>query len=122
MDGFELLFLNGTVVNAQDYSITGQDITFSSNATGELQVIQWSINNLGVANGTPVNVDLFTVIGQTIYPFSYNINAFNLYSNGSLLVQGTDYTTASGTFTLSVSPTVNTNILVQQTFARTGAV
>jgi len=39
-----------------------------------------------------------------------------------LQIQGTDYTTATGTYTLSVSPVMNTNILVQQTFARTGAV
>jgi len=121
-DGFELLFINGTVVNAQDYSLSGQTINFASNTTGDLQVIQWSVNNLGVANGTPVNIDAFTVIGQTIYPFSYNINAFNLYNNGVLQIQGTDYTTATGTYTLSVSPVMNTNILVQQTFARTGAV
>jgi hypothetical protein len=120
--GFELLFLNGTVVNAQDYDISGQDITFVGNTSGDLQVIQWTPNNLGVANGTPVNVDAFTVIGQTIYPFSFNANAFNLFSNGVLFKQGTDYTTATGTFTLSNTPDNITTIMVQQTFARTGAV
>jgi hypothetical protein len=120
--GFELLFLNGTIVNAQDYDISGQDITFISNASGNLEVLQWSPNNLGVANGTPVNVDAFTIIGQTIYPFSFNINAFNLFSNGVLFKQGTDFTTATGSYTLSNSPTTITNIMVQQTFARTGAV
>jgi hypothetical protein len=120
--GFELLFLNGTIVNAQDYDISGQDITFIGNASGDLQVLQWSPNNLGVANGTPVNVDAFTIIGQTIYPFSFNINAFNLFSNGVLFKQGTDFTTATGSYTLSNSPTTITNIMVQQTFARTGAV
>jgi hypothetical protein len=120
--GFELLFLNGTIVNAQDYDISGQDITFIGNATGDLQVIQWSPNNLGVANGTPVNVDAFTVIGQTIYPFSFNINAFNLFSNGVLFKQGTDFTTSTGTYTLTNSPTTISTIMVQQTFARTGAV
>ena len=120
--GFELLFLNGTVVNAQDYNISGQDITFIGNTTGALEIYQWSQNNLGVANGTPVNVDAFTVIGQTIYPFSYNINAFNLYSNGVLFKQGVDYTTATGSYTLSNTPTNNITIMVQQTFARTGAV
>jgi hypothetical protein len=120
--GFELLFLNGTIVNAQDYDISGQDITFIGNATGDLQVIQWTPNNLGVANGTPVNVDAFTVIGQTIYPFSYNINAFNLFSNGVLFKQGTDYTTSTGSYTLTNTPTTITNIMVQQTFSRTGAV
>ena len=120
--GYELLFLNGTIVNAQDYDITGQDITFVGNATGNLQVIQWSINNLGVANGTPVNVDAFTIVGQTIYPFNYDINAFNLYSNGVLFKQGTDYTTATNTYTLANTPDNITTIMVQQTFARTGAV
>jgi hypothetical protein len=120
--GYELLFLNGTVVNSQDYDITGQDITFINNVSGDLQVIQWSPNNLGVANGTPVNVDAFTVIGQTIYPFNYNVNAFNLFSNGVLLKQGTDFTTGTNTYTLTTAPTTITNIMVQQTFARTGAV
>jgi hypothetical protein len=120
--GFELLFLNGTIVNAQDYDISGQNITFIGNTSGDLQVIQWTPNNLGVANGTPVNVDAFTIIGQTIYPFSYNINAFNLFSNGVLFKQGTDYTTATGTYTLTNTPDNITTIMVQQTFARTGAV
>lgn len=121
-NGYELLFLNGTIVNAQDYDISGQDITFINNATGDLQILQWTPNNLGVANGTPVNVDAFTIIGQTIYPFTFDINAFNLFSNGLLYKQGTDFTTATGTYTLTNSPTTITNIMVQQTFARTGAV
>ena len=120
--GFELLFLNGTIVNAQDYDISGQDITFINNVSGDFQVLQWTPNNLGVANGTPVNVDAFTIIGQTIYPFSFNINAFNLFSNGVLFKQATDYTTATNTYTLTTAPTTSTTIMVQQTFARTGAV
>ena len=122
-DGYELLFLNGTVVNAQDYNLSGQVLSFIQNVSGDLQVIQWSQNNLGVANGTPVNVDIYTTIGQTNYSFSYNINAFNLYDNGVLQVNGTDYTATSGSlYTLSTAPLVNTNLLVQETFARTGAV
>jgi hypothetical protein len=120
--GYELLFLNGTVVNAQDYDISGQDITFIGNASGDLQVIQWSENNLNLPNGNPTNVDAFTVIGQTVYPFSFNINAFNLFSNGILFKQGIDYTTSTGTFTLSNTPDNIYTIMVQQTFARTGAV
>ena len=120
--GFELLFLNGAIVNAQDYDISGQDITFIGNASGNLEILQWTPNNLGVANGTPVNVDAFTIIGQTIYPFNYNINAFNLFSNGVLFKQATDYTTSTGSYTLSTAPLTNITIMVQQTFARTGAV
>lgn len=119
--GFELLFLNGTIVNAEDYDISGQDITFLGNATGDLQIIQWTPNNLGVANGTPVNVDVFTIIGQTLYSFAYNINAFNLYGNGCYYTEGVDFTTATNTYTLTNTPTTNTNLMVQQTFARTGA-
>jgi len=121
-NGLELLFLNGTVVNAQDYDINDQTIGFINNTTGDLEIIQWSVNNLGVANGTPVNVDAFTIIGQTIYPFTYDPNAFNLYMNGVNLIEGTDFTTATGTYTLANSPTTATNIMVQQTFSRTGAV
>jgi len=122
VDGLELLFLNGTLVTAQDYNVSGQTITFIDNTTGTLEIITWSVNNLGVANGTPVNIDAFTVIGQTIYPFSYNSLAFNLYSNGVSYREGTDYTTATGTYTLTTSPLVNTIIMTQQTFARIGAV
>ena len=122
-DGYELLFLNGTVVNAQDYNLSGQVLSFIQNVSGDLQVIQWTANNLGVANGTPVNVDVYTTIGQTNYSFSYNTNAFNLYNNGVLQVNSTDYTATSGSlYTLSTAPLVNTNLLVQETFARTGAV
>jgi len=120
--GFELIFLNGTIVNEQDYDIVGSDITnFPSNASGLLTMIQWSANNLSVANGNPVNIIANTVIGQTTYSFSFDSNAFNLYENGVLLRSGTDYTTATGTYTLSNTPTAITNILVQETFARTGA-
>ena len=122
VDGFELLFLNGTIVNSQDYNVSGQTITFTDNVSGILEIIQWSQNNLGVANGTPVNVDVFTIVGQTIYPFSYNSLAFNLYSNGVNLRETIDFTTATGTYTLQYTPDNNFTIMTQQTFARTGAV
>jgi hypothetical protein len=121
-DGHELLFLNGTVVNAQDYNISGQDIIFIGSTTGDLQIVQWENSNLGIPVGNPVNVDTYTIVGQSIYPFSFDVNAFNLYNNGLLFKQGTDYTTSTGTFTLTTTPTSISNILVQQTFTRTGAV
>lgn len=121
-DGYELLFLNGTIVNSQDYNVSGQTITFTDNVSGILEIVQWTPNNLGVANGTPVNIDAFTIIGQTIYPFSYNSLAFNLYSNGLYLRESVDFTTGTGTYTLQYTPDNNITIMVQQTFARTGAV
>jgi hypothetical protein len=120
--GYELLFINGTALNEQDYDIVGGSITnFPSVVTGTLTMIEWSANNLGVPNGSPINIIANTVIGQTIYPFNYDVDAFNLYQNGVLLRQGTDYATATGTYSLSNAPTTVTNILQQQTFARTGA-
>lgn len=121
--GFECLFVNGTILNDQDYDIAGQVITnFPSAITGDMEVIQWTPNNLGQPNGTPVNLIAYTVIGQTVYSFSYDANAFDLYSNGVLQLQGTDYTTATGAYTLANTPDTTSTVMVQQTFARTGAV
>ena len=121
--GYELLFLNGTVVNDQDYDIVGGDITnFPAVASGLLTVIQFSQNNLNLPNGNPQNILINTIIGQVLYSFSFDVNAFNLYQNGVILLQGTDYTTATGTYTLTNTPNTILNILQQQTFQRTGAV
>ena len=120
--GTELLFLNGTVVNQNDYNISGQDITFlPGNTSGLLQIIQWTPNNLSVPNGTPVNTVTNSIIGQTVYAFAYDPFAFNLYENGVLLLESTDFAIGSGTYTLANTPTISNNLL-QQTFARTGAV
>lgn len=120
--GFELLFLNGTVVNENDYDIIGQEIdNFPDLVTGVLTIIQWSPNNLTTPNGNPVNIIAYTQAGVTTYPFSYDANAFNLYENGVMIRQTTDYSTATGSYTLTDTPT-GANIMLQQTFARTGAV
>jgi hypothetical protein len=121
--GYELLFINGSLLTEQDYDIVGNNVTnFPSLATGELNVIQWTPNNLTTPNGDPVNIIVNTVIGQVSYPFSFAPGGFNLYENGVLLIQGSDYTTTTGGYTLTNSPTTNTSLLLQQTFARTGAV
>ncbi len=122
ISGYELLFLNGTVMNEQDYDIVGQTITnFPSITTGELEVIQWTANNLNLPNGTPVNVVVQTIIGQVTYPFSFTSGGFNLYQNGVLLKLGTDFTTVVGAYTLSNAPDTVNNVILQQTFARAGA-
>jgi hypothetical protein len=120
--GYELIFLNGTVVNEQDYDIVGQTITnFPSQVTGRLAIYQWTENNLGVPAGTAINVVVNSVTGQDTYPFSYVANALNIYQNGVLLDEGTDYTAGFGEFTLANVPNDNYQILLQQTFDRTGA-
>jgi hypothetical protein len=121
--GYEFIFINGTVLNELDYNIVDQTITdFPSNLTGKMTIIQWSPDNLDQPNGFPNNIVAFTVVGQTVYSYSYDVNAFDLYSNGVLLLQGTDYTTASGTYILANTPDTTSTVMVQQTFARTGAV
>ena len=122
ISGYELLFLNGAVVNEQDYDIVGQTITnFPNVTTGDLEIIQWTPNNLGVPNGTPVNEIIQTIIGQVTYPFSFTSGGFNLYQNGVLLKLGTDFTTVVGAYTLANSPDTVSNVILQQTFARAGA-
>lgn len=121
--GYELLFLNGTVVNEQDYDISSGAITnFPAVATGKMTVIQWSANNLTTPTGTPTNVVAFTSAGVATYSFSYaSAAAFNLYPNGLYVQQGVDYTTSTNTYTLTNTPTNSSTVLLQQTFARVSA-
>jgi len=123
VSGYELIFVNGTLLNEQDYNIVGEVISdFPSTLTGKVVVYQWTPNNLGTPNGNPVNIVFNTIIGQTQYFFNYDPLAFNLYHNGVHLKQGTDFTTGTGVYTLTNTPDTILNIMVNQTFARTGAV
>lgn len=120
--GYEMLFLNGSSFNEQDYDIvSGQINNFPALASGLFTIIQFAPNNLGVPAGGVANTVANTVNGQATYAFSYVAAAFNLFYNGSLLTQGTDYTTASGSYTLLQAATNGTQILQQQTYNRTGA-
>jgi hypothetical protein len=121
--GYELLFLNGTIVNEQDYDIISGALTnLPAATTGKINAIQWSSNNLGTPTGTPSNVVAFTASGTATYSFSYASAAgFNLYANGLYLDQGVDYTTATNTYTLANTPTNSSTVLVQETFARVSA-
>jgi hypothetical protein len=122
-DGYELIFINGLVLNDNDYNVSGQVLNgFPSVMNGNLTIIIWSANNLGQPNGFPNNVSINTIIGQSLYNFSFDANAFNLYNNGVLFKQGTDFTTATGSYTLTNVPTSIANIMTQQAFSRTGAV
>ena len=121
--GFEYLFFNGVALLDPDYDIdsTGNIINLPAQTTGVLTCIQWAANNLTVANGNPYVILANTVNGQATYNFGFTPNAFNLHENGVLLISGTDYTTASGAYTLSPTPTSSANFLLQQSFSRTGA-
>jgi hypothetical protein len=120
--GYELTFLNGTAVNEQDYDIVGNSFTnLPSTTTGKLVIIQLSQNNLNTPSGSPQNLVAFTVNGQLTYSFAFVANALNVYANGVLFKNGTDYTESTNNYTLATAITNITTILLQQTFARAGA-
>lgn len=124
VSGAEIIFLNGTLVNDQDYDLASNVLNnFPAPLTGNLTIFQFAHNGFGVPNGSPAIVSTFTVNGQSVYSFSYDVNAFELYLNGCLGVSGIgkDYTTATGTYALNPTPNNNTTVLSQQTFNRTGA-
>jgi len=122
VSGSEVIFLNGVIVNDQDYDLVANTINnFPSTITGDLQIFQFAPSNLGTPAGLNALSTINTAIGVSSYNYSYDVNAFELYNNGCLMVMGTDFTTASGSYTLAVTPTSNINVLNQQTFDRTGA-
>jgi hypothetical protein len=115
-----MVFLNGTIVNEQDYDISANSIVnMPAVATGNMSVIQFTENNLTTPTGSVSSVVTYTGAGAT-YSFNFNSLAFNLYGNGCLFKPVTDYTTATNSFTFTTIPTVG-SILVQQTFASVGA-
>jgi hypothetical protein len=118
--GYEKLFLNGTAVNEYDYDLTGT-LSFIQNVSGLVTNIQFAENILTTPIGASQTVTANTVAGVTTYSFSYNALAFELYLNGSLIEQGTDYSTSTGLYTLAYTPATSTTMLQQTTYQRTGA-
>lgn len=120
--GFELPFMNGSVLSDQDYDITGNQINHFPNITsGRLTIIQFSGNNLTTPTGTPVNVVTYSVANQTGYAFIFTAGALSIYANGARLIDSVDYTTATNSYTLTTAFTNSTTILQQQSFARAGS-
>lgn len=120
--GYELPFLNGSLLSDQDYDIVGNEFTRTPNiSTGKLSIIQFNANNLTTPVGTPVNVVTYSVANQTGYAFVYTTGALSIYANGARLIDAIDYTSATNSYTLTTAYTDVTTILQQQSFARTGA-
>jgi hypothetical protein len=120
--GFEMPFINGGLVASPDYNLVAGAITnFPNSVTGKLTTIQWNQNNLGQPVTGLNNIIIYTSTGVTLYSLTYNPLAFNLFANGVYLIQGSDYTTAIGNYTLSYTPNNSTTVLQQQTYSRTGA-
>jgi hypothetical protein len=115
-----MLFLNGTIVNEQDYDISSNSIVnMPAVASGRMSVIQFTENNLTTPAGGASSVVAYTGANAT-YSFNFNALAFNLYGNGCLFRPTADYTTATNSYTLTTIPILG-SILVQQTFASVGA-
>lgn len=120
--GYEKLYLNGTAVNDQDYDLVSGALTnFPAASTGLLTVIQFNDNNQTIPIGNQTSQAINEVVGQSVYNYNYDINAFELYNNGALMIPASDYTTGSGIYTLGVAPTSTLNLLQQTTYTRTGA-
>ena len=120
--GFEIPFLNGTIVNGNDYDIVGNSITnFPTLTTGSISVIQFESNNLNQPIGTMANVIIYTSTGVSSYNFNFNANAFDLFLNGCLCKPVTDYTTSTNNYTLTTTPDNSITVLQQQTFSSAGA-
>jgi hypothetical protein len=118
--GYEKLFINGMAINEFDYDLTNE-LTFIQNVNGNLTTIQFVENILTTPAGASQTLTTNTVSGTTNYLFNYNTNAFELYLNGCLIEQDTDYTLGTGLYTLSYTPTTNNTMLQQTTYQRTGA-
>jgi hypothetical protein len=118
---YELLFLNGAVINEQDYDITsGAIANLPFAATGKMTMIQFSANNLTTPTGTISNVVAYASSGVVTYSFNFNPLSFALYINGALMRQATDYTIGTNNYTLATN-TNGSSIMQQQTFASVGA-
>ena len=120
--GFEMVFCNGIAFNALDYNITGGTINnFPNQLTGILTVIQFSENNLSVPCSNVGNALATTIEGITEYAYANNPLAFELYSNGCMLANGSDFTNTGSLYTLSTTPANSYTVLQQQSYARVGA-
>jgi hypothetical protein len=118
---YELLFLNGTVINEQDYDIvSGAIANLPSAATGKMTMIQFSANNLTTPTGTMSNVVAYANPSTVTYSFNFNALSFDLFINGCLMKYSTDYTTGTNSYVLS-NNTNGASIMQQQTFASVGA-
>jgi len=120
--GSEFLFLNGNQVGDPDYDLFSGAVTnFPTASTGNFTVIQFIPNNQGVPNGLPTLITTYTVNGQAAYAFSYTPAYFELFGNGCYYIQGSDYTTSTGSYTLIPTPNNNSTFLNQQTYNGAGA-
>ena len=122
--GFEQIYINGSQLNEIDYDLTDNIFSgFPAPVTGNLELILFAPNNLGVPCSSITNTVAYTVNDALSYNFANNPLAFQIYANGSLLAKGSgyDYIPSNTGYNLAVAYPNNFTLLNQQTFARIGA-
>jgi hypothetical protein len=122
--GFEQIYINGSQLNEIDYDLVDNTFSgFPAPVTGNIELIVFSPNNLGVPCSNITNTVAYSTNGGLTYIFPNNPLAMQVYANGALLPKGSSYDyipNASG-YNLAVAFTNNFTLLNQQTFARIGA-
>jgi hypothetical protein len=119
--GYEKVFINGVSLSDTDYDIVAGVLTnFPNTATGNLTFIQFNDNNQTTPIGGQTATSTNATPGVSTYNYTLNSNAFELFYNGPLLVETSDYTIGSNSYTLANAPTT-TNVLLQTTYSRIGA-
>ena len=124
-NGAEMLFVNGSAFNEIDYDLTGDGLLtgFPGLVTGKLIIIQYSNNNLGVPCSNITNTVTYSTASQTLYSFTSNPDAIEIYANGVMFAKGAgkDYTATNANWLLTTAFDNNFTLINQQRFARIGA-
>lgn len=124
INGYELLFVNGSAFNEIDYDVNISTITgFPSNVSGRIILIQMAEDNLGIPASNVTNQVTYSVADDVSYVFPNNPLAMCLYANGALFAKGGayDYIATGGGYTLNTAFDNDFTLLNQQNFARDGA-
>ena len=115
--GFVDVWLNGVKLHSSDFTATnGSTVVLSSGATaGDLfEAIAWNAANVqqnayGRSSYTATN-------GQTTFAATYTVGLVNVYMNGVLLLDGTEYTATNGTSIVLASGAATGDSIVIEAF------
>ena len=121
-NGYEQIYVNGSQFNEVDYDLSVDTLSaFPAPITGNMNIILFSANNLGIPCSNITNTVAYSVNGALTYNFNSNPLAMEVYANGALLAKGYDYTATGINYNLATAFPNNYTLLNQQTFARIGA-
>jgi hypothetical protein len=123
-NGYEQIYVNGSQFNEVDYDLSANVLSgFPSVINGQMTIIMFASNNLGIPFSNITNTVAYSVAGATAYPFTSNPLSLILAANGSMLTLGVgyDYTATTTNYILGQSFPNSSTIINQQTYARDGA-